>query len=124
MNGATEGMTRIDQEFVLMSAWPLWVQISVALVALAVLGLTAYNYRTLTPLSRRVGLFALRLAAILGLLALFYQPAILEEEVARARHIVPVLIDLSESHQVPQACTSHCVQVHVARPIRAALSVR
>ena len=102
MRAATEELTRVDQEFVLLGAWPFWVQVSVAIVAIAVLALTAYNYRSLTPLPRRIGLFSLRLLAILGLLALFYQPAILEEEVARARHIVPVLIDLSESHQVAQ----------------------
>lgn len=94
-------MTRLDREVVLLGAWPLWVQVTVAVVALLVLGLTAYNYRSLRPWPRRVGMLGLRALAISGLLALFYQPAVLEEEVAQARHVIPVLVDLSESHQLP-----------------------
>ena len=59
---------------------------------------------TINVMSPLVRILLLVLAVFLnvgGLLILFYQPAMLEEEVARAQHIVPVLVDLSESHDLP-----------------------
>jgi uncharacterized membrane protein len=114
---ATLQMTRLDREVVLLGTWPIWVQVSVALVALLVLGLTAYNYRSLRPWPRRLGMLGLRVLAVAGLLVLFYQPAVLEEEVARARHVIPVLVDLSESHQLPhgQARRHELVSRFIAR---------
>jgi uncharacterized membrane protein len=114
---ATLQITRVDRELVLLGAWPIWVQVTVALMGLVVVGLTAYNYRSLRPLPRCFGMLGLRCLAVAGLLALFYQPAVLEEEVARARHVIPVLVDLSESHQLPHggAARHELVSRFVAR---------
>ena len=114
---AAHQITHTDRELVLLGTWPLWVQIAVAICALAVLLLTAYNYRALRPLTRRVAMVSLRLFIVGGLLALFYQPAVLEEQVARARHVIPVLVDLSESHALPhgEASRHELVSRFIAR---------
>ncbi|MDP6943074.1 MAG: hypothetical protein QF464_02900 [Myxococcota bacterium] len=103
---AAHQITHTDRQLVLLGAWPLWVQIAVAVTAVAVLALTAYNYRGLRPLPRRLGMLSLRLLVVAGLIALFYQPAMLEEQVARGRHVIPVLVDLSESHALPHGDAS------------------
>ncbi|MEZ4265252.1 MAG: glutamine amidotransferase [Myxococcota bacterium] len=89
------------RELVLLGAWSPWVQVLVGALALGILGLTVYNYRGLLPRWRRVLLVALRAAIVVMLLAMFYQPAILEENTARGRNLVPVLVDLSESMGLP-----------------------
>ena len=106
MKDLNPSLTRIEAELVLLGTWPTWVELLVALMALLIVALTAYNYRALRPWTRRIGLLSLRFIAVIGLLALFYQPALLEQEVARTQHIVPVLVDLSESHQLPHGETS------------------
>lgn len=89
------------RELVLLGAWPLWVQGLVVLLALGIVGLTLYNYRGLLPRWRRALLVALRVAIVLVLVAMFYQPAILEENTARGRNLVPVLVDVSQSMGLP-----------------------
>lgn len=101
MGEGVQQITHTDQQLVLLGSWPLWVQITVALAALTILVLTAYNYRRLRPAGRFAGMFGLRTLLVAALLALFYQPAMLTEQVARAGHIIPVLVDLSESHGLP-----------------------
>ena len=56
MKDLAPDLTRIESELVLLSTWPLWVQVLIGLTALVVLGLTAYNYRSLTPWPRRAGI--------------------------------------------------------------------
>ena len=85
------------RELVLLGGWDPWVQGLVAVLAVLVLGLTLYNYRGLVPLYRRLLLTALRLGVVLLLVAVFYQPAFLEEQIARGRNLVAVLVDTSES---------------------------
>ena len=88
---------RIEQDFVLMGSWDLWVQVLVVAAVVAILGLTVYNYRNLEPQPRKVMMVGLRALGLVGILALFYQPALLEEEVARGRNHVLVLVDTSKS---------------------------
>ncbi|MEE2779763.1 MAG: hypothetical protein VYE15_04505, partial [Myxococcota bacterium] len=88
---------QIEQDFVLMGSWDLWVQVLVVAAVVAVLGLTIYNYRNLEPQPRKLMMVTLRALGLVGILALFYQPALLEEEVARGRNHVLVLVDTSKS---------------------------
>lgn len=90
-----------DRSLVLLSEWPPWVQALVIGIAVVVIGLTVYNYRHLRPLYRRIGMVTLRTLIVLGLLTIFYQPAFLEENVARSRNHVVVLLDESESMGLP-----------------------
>ena len=89
------------RELVLLGSWEPWLQILVISVGLVVLGLTAYNYRRLAPFRRRVLLIGIRSLIVLFLVAMFYQPAYLEENIAKSRNHVLVLVDDSESLQLP-----------------------
>ena len=95
-----------QRQLVLLGGWALWIQILVGVLALGVLGLTVFNYRSLQPRRRRWGMVGLRLAVVAMLIAVFYQPAFLEEQVARGRNLVVVLADGSESMSLPHGDTS------------------
>ncbi len=90
-----------ERTLVFLGGGPVWLQVCVWLFAALVVGLTVYNHRKLLPMSRRVGMVALRAVLVLLLLGIFYQPAFLEENVAVNRNTVAVLVDSSESMTLP-----------------------
>ncbi|MCB9727642.1 MAG: hypothetical protein H6744_16865 [Deltaproteobacteria bacterium] len=98
---AAQPAVQIVRELVLLGGWSPWVQALVVALALGILGLTLYNYRALRPRWRRALLVTLRACILVILLAMFYQPAILEENTARGRNVVPVLVDTSQSMGLP-----------------------
>lgn len=87
----------VDRQLVLLGSWPTWIQVCVVLVALTIVVLTFLDTRSLRPLWRRLTIVGLRMAAVTLLLAMFYEPAIEEERVARGENHVAVLVDTSES---------------------------
>lgn len=90
-----------SREFQWLGDWAPWLEISVwVLVALTLL-LTVYNYRRLRPRWRAGLLVTLRVLAIGTVVGVFYQPAFLEETVAKSRNHVAVLVDASESMGLP-----------------------
>ena len=93
---ATTAVT-LERRLVLLGGWEPWVQALVLALSVVVLVLSAHNYRHLLPRWRRSVLLGLRSLAVATLLGVFYQPACLEEHVVRARHVVPVLVDTSQS---------------------------
>ncbi|MGM0578138.1 MAG: glutamine amidotransferase [Myxococcota bacterium] len=90
-----------ERDLVLLGGWDPWVQVLVGVLAVLVLGLTFYNYRRLFPIWRRFLLLGLRAAVVVLLVAMFYQPALLEERVAEGRNLVVVLVDTSQSMSLP-----------------------
>lgn len=90
-----------ERELVLLGEWDGWIVALVLVVALVVVGLSVYNYRNLQPLRRRLSLIGLRAVIVLALLSVFFQPAFLEENVAKSTNHVAVLIDTSESMTLP-----------------------
>lgn len=82
------------------------LEVLVWVVGAVVVGLTVYNHRRLLPMRRRLGMIALRAALVLLLIGIFYQPAFLEERVAKNRNTVVVLVDGSESMGLPHGPTT------------------
>ena len=91
----------IERELVLQSQWDLWIEVVIGLLVLAVLAMTVYNYRSLRPRWRALPLVGLRVIGLLLLIGIFYQPAWLEHDVTRERRNIAVLVDGSESQDVP-----------------------
>lgn len=89
------------RHFVWTATWEPWQQILMGLVCLAVLGLTWWNYRHMMPQTRRYGMLALRASALGLLIYVFYQPAFVEEKVQRSRRTVAVLVDDTQSLELP-----------------------
>ncbi len=102
--GATDLST--ERSLVLLGGWSVWMQVLVVAIGVLVLGLTLYNYRTLRPWTRRAPMLLLRVLVVALLLAVFYQPAVLEEHVARGRNLVVVLVDGSASMALPHGSVS------------------
>jgi uncharacterized membrane protein len=107
-----QGAPHIHQKLVLLGDWHPWVQLLVIVVTLGVLGLSYFNYRQTRPVSLRLILLSFRLVVVALLLAIFYQPAILEEEVVRGRNVVPILVDTSESMNLAHGAQSRMSYVH------------
>jgi uncharacterized membrane protein len=84
-------------ELILQGASGTWELITVIAIAALVFILAVINYRNLHPLRRRVGLLTLRLLSLSLLVLLFLQPALMEEEFARSRSQLAVVIDTSMS---------------------------
>ena len=89
------------QHLVVTGDWSLGAQAAVIGTCAAILALTVWNYRGARSPWRRAVLVALRVAILGLLLFLFYQPATVEESVQRSRNLVVVLLDDSESMQLP-----------------------
>ncbi|MCA9539059.1 MAG: VWA domain-containing protein, partial [Myxococcales bacterium] len=90
--------------WVLLSSWPTWALVLVALVALGVFALAWQNTRPLAPRRRRL-LLALRGGTLLALAVLFIQPGVRLEHVTRVRNHLVVLVDASRSMGLPGATT-------------------
>ncbi len=97
------GLPHLTHRIEWAAQWSLWQQLGVAAVALTVVALTAYNYRGLRPRRRWAGMLALRLTGVALLLAVFYQPTLVEEEVQHTHDTVAVLLDDSQSMGLPGA---------------------
>lgn len=85
---------------VLLSSWPGWLIVLVALAVVAVVVLAWHAVRPLSPGRRRV-LVALRVATVVAVAVLFLQPGVRLENVSRVRNHVAILLDASRSMGLP-----------------------
>jgi len=90
-----------SRELQWLGGWDPWLQVMIWVLVALTIALTLYNYRHLLPLWRRALLLGLRGLIIVGIVAVFYQPAFLEETVARSKNHVAVFLDASESMDLP-----------------------
>src|SRR5947209_4686255 len=95
ISGLEEGF-RVQRLF-WARGWPGWLT---ALAILAALGWIAYFYRrdgSRPPALAKAGMSVLRLAAMVLLLLLCFQPRLLSQRIDTTQSIVAVLIDVSKS---------------------------
>ena len=86
-----------NQTLVLLGGDNVWLAVGVVSTAVLVFALAVFNYRHLVPARRRWSLLILRFVALVLLVGLFYQPALLEERHATSRNRLAVVLDISKS---------------------------
>jgi len=91
----------VRERFILLARWSDGEIALVTALAAAVVAFSLYNYRGLRPWRLRLGLLALRMAALAALVLVALQPALERTTVARSRDTVAVLVDTSASMALP-----------------------
>ncbi len=95
-----------ERTLVFLGGGATWLEVGVWALGALVIAMTVVNHRRLQPPRRRAVMVGLRVLLVGVLLLFFYQPAFLEERVAKNKNAVIFVADTSESMALPHQKTT------------------